>query len=303
MLRLLPFSILAFLFFALAGCGGPPTIQSWAGPEKIEELKIKGVLPDGTTSWSGLEVPPRPADNDKLLARGKELFAQACMACHGAEGQGDGPARAKHSLPTNPANLTKPIETIKIRSTFDSPGGGGVPLDTDLFRTLTRGVPNTAMWSYRELPADDRWALVAHIQSLTKQYDLPSPKAILPAVLPRDEAVLKFGAEAYQANCVTCHGREGLGGSAATADPETGKVYPGSGFARDGGTKTLGGSADADLARTLLTGFHRKSIMRSFRPIFYDKKDMRPEDRDIADRKLWGTVYYVQDLMKAQAKK
>ena len=64
----------------------------------------------------------------------------------------------------------------------------------------------------------------------------------------------------------------------------------------------MGGSSDVDLARTLLSGFHRTSIMRSFRPIFYDKKDMTPEEKELADRKLWGTVYYVQDLMKAQAK-
>lgn len=292
------------LALALSGCGGgPAAIQAWTGPEKIEELKIKGALPDGAQSWIALDVPPRPADNDKLVARGKDLYAQACLACHGAEGKGDGPARAKHNLPTNPANLATPINSIKIRTTFDSPGGGGVPRDTDLFRTLTRGIPNTAMWSYRDLPAEDRWALVAYVQTLAKDYDLPSPPVVVPPAVPRDEGSLRIGAAAYQANCVTCHGRDGLGGSAAAVDPESGKPFPGSGFAREGGAKTLGGSADADLARTLLAGFHRKSIMRSFRPIFYDKKDMSPEERELADRKLWGTVYHVQELMRAQAKK
>lgn len=289
----------------LSGCGGSqPASQPWAGPDKIEELKIKGVLPDGAQSWSAIEVPARPKDNAALLARGKELYAQACLACHGGDGKGNGIARTKYSLPTPPADLTNPKDSIKIRSTYDSPVGGGVPKDTDLFRNLTRGLPGTAMWSYRELPPDDRWALVAYIQSLNPAYESPSPNVAIPETIPaKDEGIKNLGLATYQGMCMACHGRDGLGGSSAGVDPATGRAYPGVAFAREGGALTLGGRDEKDLARTLLAGFHRKSVMRSFRPVFFDKQKPTPQEQELAERKLWSAVFHVQELMEAQKKK
>ena len=68
------------------------------------------------------------------------------------------------------------------------------------------------------------------------------------------------------------------------------------------GTVTLGGSADKDLARTLLTGFHRKSVMRSFRPVFFDKPNLSAEEKELAERKLWSAVTHIRELMDAQKK-
>ncbi len=93
--------LLGVLWFALSNgrpgdnsASGPPP---FTGPESISELKIKGQLPDGTTSWIGIDVSKQPNYPDdghranNLADSGRELFAQACTGCHGSEGKGDGP--------------------------------------------------------------------------------------------------------------------------------------------------------------------------------------------------------------------
>ncbi len=105
---------------------------------------------DSAASWSDVAVPPCPPINAKFQARGKELYAKACAACHGDDGLGEGPVATRLNLNSHPANFTKPVASIKIRSTQP----GTLPEDEDLFRTLTRGLPGTAMLSFRNLPAD-----------------------------------------------------------------------------------------------------------------------------------------------------
>src|SRR5574337_2087133 len=68
-------------------------------------------------------------------AQGKALYEKKCVVCHGAEGMGNG--KAEFVLFPKPRNFTKGI--YKIRSTTT------LPTDTDLFRTITRGIPGTAM--------------------------------------------------------------------------------------------------------------------------------------------------------------
>jgi len=270
--------------------------RPWPGPANISELTIKGVLPDGSTSWNEIEVPPSPPP---ALERGKDLFAKACAACHGAEGKGDGILTKNYDLNSIPANLTKPLQSIKIRST----ASGAVPTDADLFRTLTRGLPNTAMWSYRALPAEDRWSLVHYVKSLGGDAYKSAPKvANIPAKLEKNAGLLETGGTLYRNVCLNCHGAEGLGGNPPIYDSESGKQFPGLKFAQDGGKLMLGGSSDDDIARTLMTGFHSRSPMRSFQPYFYPHEAPTPSQKIEGDRKLWGTVFYSRELINAQAK-
>jgi caa(3)-type oxidase subunit IV len=88
----------------------------------------------------------------ELIAHGHELFSVNCVACHGAEGKGNGPAAA--SLNPHPRNFTSDAGWVNGRSV------------SMVFKTLRDGVPGSAMASYSTLPVDDRWALVHYVLSL-----------------------------------------------------------------------------------------------------------------------------------------
>jgi mono/diheme cytochrome c family protein len=92
------------------------------------------------------------APTPELLDRGKTLFDQTCVSCHGATGMGDGPAGAALKPPAR--NLT-------------SPDGWTNGYDlAALYRTLSKGVPGTSMVAYDFLSPQDRFALAHYVQSL-----------------------------------------------------------------------------------------------------------------------------------------
>jgi len=291
---------IAWKFIARAPASSDPIPYEQLDRANTAELEVKGELPLGAVSWSEIEVPPAPGADAALVAKGRELFQKSCAACHGANGKGDGPLAQKFDLPSIPANLSSPLQYIKIHST----PSGSPPLESDLFRTISRGLPGTAMFSYRVLPVEQRWALVRFIQTLSPEYtSSPSARLVIPEK-PADETNLKTtGGEIYRTICVNCHGDKALGGGALLRDSDSGKVYPGLRFAREGGVYMLGGSSERDVARTLLAGLNGRSPMRSVKAYLYPSETMGADQKREADRKFWGLVMYVRGLMEDQAKK
>lgn len=276
--------------------GGTPQSVTEFDPAAFSELQIKGTRPDGASSWFTIPVPPQPKLTEQTTAHGAELFRKACAGCHGSTGKGDGPVIKKFPLSTLPANLATPLYSIKIRSTLI----GSPPRDEDLYRTLTRGLPGTAMWSFSALSPDDRWALVQHIKTLAPEYKSEqAPVVAIPKKVPRDSKIVDAGAPIYSNVCQACHGADGLGGSPRLRDPETGREFPGLDFANKGGLELLSGLSDDDIARTLMTGLHDRSPMRSFRAYFFSENATESE-KALNERNFWGLVYYVQDLIAAQ---
>lgn len=101
-----------------------------------------------------------PASLQTRAAQAAPLFQAMCAACHGSSGKGDGPAAPSlidlWQHPVKPADFTKPHRKSG-------------PLPRDLYRTILLGLDGTPMTAYRDLlPPDTIWALVAHIQSLSK---------------------------------------------------------------------------------------------------------------------------------------
>lgn len=91
---------------------------------------------------------PLPAD-EKTITAGKQLFTTNCVACHGALGNGDGPAAG--ALDRHPGILSNP----KMWS--ESDGG--------LFWKITNG--NTPMPYFRDiLTTDQRWQVIHYIRTL-----------------------------------------------------------------------------------------------------------------------------------------
>src|SRR5258705_10390607 len=82
--------------------------------------------------------------SNEWIAYGKEVYERRCLGCHGAKGDGHGPAAA-FLFNQRPRNF--PVGGVKFRVT-QKPG----PTDGGLRRTITPGGRGPGMPSGDELP-------------------------------------------------------------------------------------------------------------------------------------------------------
>jgi high-affinity iron transporter len=94
------------------------------------------------------QAPKIPKETPELLAQGKKLYEQNCAPCHGAKGDGKGPAGLALKPPPQTFNL--PLSQW-IYSKGDL---------KKIFEVITKGIPNTAMVKWDQLSEQERWALV-----------------------------------------------------------------------------------------------------------------------------------------------
>jgi mono/diheme cytochrome c family protein len=206
---------------------------------------------------------------------GKELYTQHCASCHGPQGKGDGSA-AVYIFP-KPRDFTR--GTFKIRSTPD----GELPTDEDLFNTLTRGMPGSAMPSFAFLSEADRRALVAHVKTLvTKPQDAPAKPIAVGKEPPHTPGSIAEGKKLYaQMQCAKCHGETGKGDGPSAAALKDSWDYPIK--VRDFTTGIyLGGPTDRDLYLRFTTGM--------------SGTPMPSYQESLNDDQRWALVQYVQSL-------
>lgn len=91
-------------------------------------------------------APSKPLD----FARGKALYTQNCLSCHGANGDGKGPA-ALGLVPPPIAFTDK--SRARERSVFA------------LKQVIDQGIPGTSMVSFGVLPSEDRWDLALYVSA------------------------------------------------------------------------------------------------------------------------------------------
>lgn len=96
-----------------------------------------------------------PKSTPELLKKGEEAFKANCVTCHGKTGAGDGDVGKMLKPP--PRNFSK--DKFKQGSKV-----------TDIFKTLTTGVPGTGMASYTHLSEQDRWALAYYVLELKNKH-------------------------------------------------------------------------------------------------------------------------------------
>ncbi len=171
--------------------------------------------------WSreAQDVPLQaPAATPDILALGKETYTKQCLACHGAEGRGDG--EAAYLLYPKPRDFTE--GKYALVSTWER-----VPTDRDLFASVTRGLPGSAMPSWGHLPEKTRWALVQYIKSLAAQpWEIkpaagspgtgatPSGLIQVPPEPKYDDAARARAKELFADACAGCHGATARGDGA-----------------------------------------------------------------------------------------
>lgn len=200
---------------------------------------------DGSTSSS----PAADTDMGTLadfiargqLSHGQRVYEKQCQACHGVDGNGNGPV----AYALNP----KPRNYQEGKFKFASTPRGYKPRRDDLIRIIRRGAKGTSMPAFRLMPDEDVDAVVDYVMALTSRGELekrllfdaedldedegfdPADVAthvdeiiaswkeapqylIMPVVnrVPYSEESVQLGRKAFvKESCYKCHGVDGRG--------------------------------------------------------------------------------------------
>lgn len=207
--------------------------------------------------------------------RGKALYTRYCIFCHGPEGDGRG--ESAPYLDPKPRDFTKAI--YKCRST----PSGSLPLDSDLYETISRGVHSSGMPSWKPLLKQDRADLVAYIKTFSSSFqeEKPGEAVKIPVESPTSGDSIKRGAELFQSmNCWSCHGKDGRGhgpSAAALLDNRGNPITP---FDFTSGSKFKCGETDRDMFRDLVTGL--------------DGTPMPSFSGAMNDAQRWDVIHYIR---------
>ena len=95
-------------------------------------------------------------------AAAEGTYRRYCVGCHGVLGDGEG--ENAQWIDPKPRNFTLGI--FKCRSTTT----GTLPLDSDLYDTLGRGLDNSNMPSWNPLSSQERADLVAYVKHFSPRF-------------------------------------------------------------------------------------------------------------------------------------
>jgi mono/diheme cytochrome c family protein len=209
--------------------------------------------------------------------RGKALYVRYCIFCHGPDGDGRG--ESAPYLDPKPRDFTKAI--FKCRST----PSGSLPLDTDLYDTISRGIHASGMPSWKPLLRQERADLVAYIKTFSSSFEEEKPGA--PVVIPPEPAAttesIRRGGELFQSmNCWSCHGKDGRGHGPSAASLTDNRGYPITPFDFTSGTSFKCGDSDQEMFRDLLTGL--------------DGTPMPSFANALTPDQMWDVVHYIRSL-------
>ncbi|VAX22738.1 hypothetical protein MNBD_NITROSPINAE02-1910 [hydrothermal vent metagenome] len=149
---------------------------------------------------------PRPAPDKGAIASGKSIYTDRCAICHGPKGDGKG-EKAK-DLIVQPRDFT--FAVYKFRST----PSGSAPTDEDIYKTVSRGLHQTAMLPWIGLSATEKWQVTYYIKSFSDFFDEGEELVTVKAPEKRESGAeyVKKGELVYKnAKCGVCHGPDGRG--------------------------------------------------------------------------------------------
>ena len=247
-------------------------------------------------TFSGHDGPHVPWEHPKSVVVGHDIFNMSCVACHGAQGKGDGSVGATLSPRRAPQPRDLTGKEFKLRST----PSGHLPTTADLVRTVTEGIRSEGgpltiglrgyriMPSFRHMPEEQRLELVEYVKSLNKAFwDRVEVKTVaVPAPPPVTAERLARGKQLYaDAECLKCHGATGR--RDGTPPDEELKDHLGLPIIATDLTKSArfkNGARPEDVYRTLMTG-----LLGTPMPSYGDS--LEPDQ-------AWDLVYYVLSLSR-----
>jgi cytochrome c oxidase cbb3-type subunit 2 len=224
---------------------------------------------------------------ESVKAEGAVVYGQYCVGCHGASGDGRGPAA--EMLIVKPRDFTKGV--FKFRST----ASGELPTDQDLYKIISRGVYRTSMPEWSLLSERERVAVIQYIKGFYPDWNrlgagtpifIPKP----PSFLGTPQSIAR-GRELYEMlECRRCHGDGGRGDgpSAKTLSPDI-WGNPQKPFDFTKGRLKSGAGAE-DIYRTFMTGINGTAM-----PSYYDVF-AQPDGESIREGDAWNLVSYVLSL-------
>jgi mono/diheme cytochrome c family protein len=202
----LRFAVVLALASFIDGPGA--SAQMMSSPMSPAQMQSRQAL----ISWTeGTELKahpsePKPQFNDNLRALGAAWYGDVCATCHGPQGDGNGPRAAQ--LSPVPRDFTKGVYEFRSTPT------GALPTDEDIWKVVSNGLHGTAMVPWIALSENDRWALVAYIESFSPRFarearpasiNLTAPPAETPQLVAQGRKIFA------DAGCTDCHGARGHG--------------------------------------------------------------------------------------------
>lgn len=205
---------------------------------------------------SSTEVGEVYNQRGELLERGRVVYNRYCAGCHGVDGEGEGPAAER--LIVKPRNFL--LGAYKFRSTRDFQ----LPLEEDLHRTITRGLPGVSMPAFPLLAEQEKIAVIQYVKSFYAGWEEEAgDREVVAVPMPPkefsldDELRVKRGRIVYLSmRCWQCHGTDGAGTNAGISVIDTGSKFgaiPPRNFTR---SRFRGGMTPRDIYRTIHTGLH-----------------------------------------------
>jgi cbb3-type cytochrome c oxidase subunit I len=236
--------------------------------------------PPRLISGAALQLSKR--DKKALIPKGKRVYERRCIGCHGAKGDGKGPAA--RFFKTKPRDFTSGI--FKFRST----GGGAksLPSDQDLFITITHGLWGTPMPPWYKISSDERMAVIQYIKTFSGRWhkEPVNPPIDIPPEPPVTAASIARGQKHFNTICFTCHGKDGKGDGplAGSLTDAWGHAVRPANFTLPAGTPggVKLGHDGTHIFKTIMTGVGGPPM-----PPFADT--FKPNE-------VWDIVHFVQSL-------
>jgi mono/diheme cytochrome c family protein len=210
-------------------------------------------------------------------------YRRYCVGCHGVLGDGEG--ENAQWIDPKPRNFTLGI--FKCRSTTT----GTLPLDSDIYATLGRGLNSSNMPSWNPLSAQQRADLVAYVKHFSARFVTEKPGAPI-EVPPKPEVTadrLKAGQAVFQkVECWKCHGPTGSGNGPSAATLTDDQNRPIQAYNFHDGTRFKCGTSDEDLYKIFMTGLDGTPM-----PSWSD--NIKPDE-------AWDLVFYLRSLQPMKSK-